>query len=140
MVGLREAHHRSEAVTEHGGALQSGAPLSVPEPERLEKQHMSKLTSISRKFRDARVSVVSQTGATLSTPAKGIEIILHTREGEAAPCCAEVDDLEGSGEHYAEIGLWFEGKTLVDSDGVFELPSQLVTWLRELGFTVEDED
>lgn len=49
----------------------------------------------------------------------------------------------------AEIGLWFEGDenhidlqfnelTLADYDGVFELPSQAIELLREVGFIVPE--
>jgi hypothetical protein len=36
------------------------------------------------------------------------------------------------------IGLWFNGNTLTDYDGVFELPKQLLDKLTELGYDVED--
>ena len=36
------------------------------------------------------------------------------------------------------IGLWFDGDTLTDYDGVFELPIQLLDKLTELGYDVED--
>jgi hypothetical protein len=41
-------------------------------------------------------------------------------------------------DFYEVIGLWFQGKTLVDYDGVFELPVQLLDWLTELGYNVEE--
>jgi len=34
-------------------------------------------------------------------------------------------------------GLWFEGKELVDYDGVFELPKQLVNFLIAEGFNMD---
>jgi hypothetical protein len=57
--------------------------------------------TIKRFFPDSEVAIVHQSGAQLSTPTRGVEIVLHTREKEQNPCCAEVI----SGEHYAEIGL-----------------------------------
>ena len=45
---------------------------------------------------------------------------------------------EVDGEIVAEIGLWFNGKVLVDYDGVFELPEQLITWLNEMGYNTEE--
>ena len=36
-------------------------------------------------------------------------------------------------------GLWFEGKNLIDYDGVYELPSEVIAGIRELGFTVAQE-
>ena len=35
---------------------------------------------------------------------------------------------------FEEIGLWFNDKTLTDYDGVFEIPHQSVTMLKELGY------
>lgn len=61
--------------------------------------------------------------------------MLHTREGEQEPCCAEVI----SGEHYAEIGLLFDGKELSDYDGVFFLPREIGTMLADAGFSVPEE-
>lgn len=34
-------------------------------------------------------------------------------------------------------GLWFDGKDLIDYDGVYTLPAQVATILRNQGFTVE---
>ena len=44
------------------------------------------------------------------------------------------DEATGGGEWYAEGGLWFEGKKLVDYDGVFSLPQCILDCLRENGF------
>jgi hypothetical protein len=38
-----------------------------------------------------------------------------------------------------EIGLTFEGKVLVDYDGVMALPAEAVKFLRDQGFTVPAE-
>lgn len=96
---------------------------------------MSERTSITRKFPEARVSVVHQDGTELTVATIGADIVLHTRQGEQVPCCAELD----SGGHYAEIGLWFEGKTLSEYDGVFCLPKEVAIMLTDLGFTVPPE-
>ena len=48
------------------------------------------------------------------------------------------DEESGGDEWYAEGGLWFKDKELVDYDGVFSLPHSVVTKLRELGYTCED--
>jgi hypothetical protein len=51
----------------------------------------------------------------------------------------EMYDLESGGEDwYAEGGLRFEGKTLTDYDGVFELPSQVTDKLKEWGYETEE--
>lgn len=36
-------------------------------------------------------------------------------------------------------GLWFEGKNLIDYDGTFELPKEVIEALRKLGFFVAKE-
>lgn len=36
-------------------------------------------------------------------------------------------------------GLWFEGKSLTDYDGVYELPAEVIAGIRELGYTVGRE-
>lgn len=36
-------------------------------------------------------------------------------------------------------GLWFDGKTLVDYDGAYELPAKVIEMLRTAGFKVDDE-
>lgn len=45
---------------------------------------------------------------------------------------------EEYGDEYGG-GLWFEGKNLVDYDGVFELPKEVIQALRDLGFYVDPE-
>ena len=49
----------------------------------------------------------------------------------------EVYDVESSGdEWYAEGGLWFRNKELVDYDGVFALPTCVLDKLDEIGINV----
>jgi hypothetical protein len=51
----------------------------------------------------------------------------------------EFYDIETGGDNwYAEGGLWFDGKELVDYDGVFSLPPFILDKLEELGYNVED--
>lgn len=38
------------------------------------------------------------------------------------------------------IGLWFDDDELIDYDGVFELPSELVVYLREQGYNMDYVD
>jgi hypothetical protein len=88
-----------------------------------------------RLFPGSEASIVHQNGTQLTSPAKGVEVIIHTRENERDPCCAEVV----SGDHYAEIGLWFEGRNLSDYDGVFFLPREVGELLNESGYVVPEE-
>lgn len=51
----------------------------------------------------------------------------------------EFYDIKTGGEDwYAEGGLTFENKVLVDYDGVFALPPFILDKLAELGYNVED--
>ena len=93
------------------------------------------ISRITRLFPHSEVAVVHQNGAQLSASSKGVEIVLHTRENERDPCCAEVI----GGEHYAEIGLSFEGKELSDYDGVFFLPREVGEMLKDAGYVVGEE-
>jgi hypothetical protein len=84
---------------------------------------------------DSSVALVHQDGSQLTEPSEGVEIVLHTRDNEYDPCCVEVI----SGEHYAEIGLLFEGKELSDYDGVFSLPQEVGEMWNELGYVVPED-
>lgn len=44
------------------------------------------------------------------------------------------DEETGGEEWYAEGGLWFEGKELVDYDGVFALSPSIIQILEENGY------
>jgi hypothetical protein len=91
--------------------------------------------TFTRFFPHSEAHVVHQNGAQLTAASKGVEVILHTRAGEHTPCCAELS----SGNHYAEIGLSFEGKELSDFDGVFSLPLEVGEMLKDAGYGVADE-
>lgn len=91
--------------------------------------------TVKRFFADSEVAIVHQSGAQLTASTNGVEVILHTRENEKDPCCAEVISVE----HYAEIGLWFEGKELADYDGVFSLPREIGEMLTDAGYLVPEE-
>jgi hypothetical protein len=44
------------------------------------------------------------------------------------------DEETGGDEWYGEGGLWFDGKELIDYDGVFSLPVCVINKLKELGY------
>jgi hypothetical protein len=48
------------------------------------------------------------------------------------------DESTGGEEWYAEGGLWFDGKTVTEYDGVFALPRTVVSKLIELGYDVSE--
>lgn len=92
-------------------------------------------TTVQRIFPHSQATIVHQNGSQLTAPSTGVEVILRTREGELHPSSAEII----GGEHYAEIGLSFEGKELCDYDGVFFLPREVGEMLIEAGYTVPEE-
>jgi hypothetical protein len=89
--------------------------------------------TLTRHFPNSTACLVHQTGTVLTTPSNGVSITLHWREGEA-PCSAELV----SGDHYADIGLEFEGKRLVGYDGVFACPLEVLTMLQDAGYDVSE--
>jgi len=91
--------------------------------------------TVTRFFPRNEAFLVHQTGAQLTATSKGVKVILHTREDESSPCCAELI----SGNHYAEIGLSFDGKELFDFDGAFYLPREIGAVLRTAGYLVSEE-
>jgi hypothetical protein len=51
----------------------------------------------------------------------------------------EIYDVQSGGEEwYAEGGIWFQGMTIVDYDGVFALPRCIIEKLREMGYDVSE--
>jgi hypothetical protein len=55
----------------------------------------------------------------------GIEWVVYNQEGDA--------------EFVEEIGLFFDGKTLIDYDGVFELPVEAAKLIRKAGYKVSND-
>jgi hypothetical protein len=89
---------------------------------------------LSRKYSDNYINTVDGYGNALTKSEKGVEVLLHWKEDEVAPRCAEV--FGESEDHYAEVGLRFDGVELVDYDGVFEMPSELAELLKANGLDV----
>ena len=70
-----------------------------------------------------------------------------TREQDAVEttftACIKADgngwfEIDGGNEWYAEGGLWFEGKTLTDYDGVFNLAAEIVELLERNGYNCNE--
>lgn len=49
-----------------------------------------------------------------------------------------IEWIVNDGQEVQNIGLYFEGKSLIDYDGVFELPIQAVELINKAGFLVDD--
>lgn len=73
---------------------------------------------------------VAGSGTVLARDRADAELLLHWRDDELTPCCAELvgDDLG------ADIGLQWDGNKLVDYDGVAEIPKEVVKALEDRGF------
>jgi len=92
--------------------------------------------TISKKFPNSQINMVNcSTGFPVTDYTNGLEVILYIKDNARTPHCAEVigDD---AFDHYAEIGLEFEGMELTGYDGVYALPSEVISMLRENGFIV----
>lgn len=51
----------------------------------------------------------------------------------------EYSDIKTGGDNiYAEGGLWFDGHELVDYDGVYELPVEILDKLESLSYDVSE--
>ena len=72
-----------------------------------------------------------------STPLPELNITINIFDAERGSF--ELYDEETGGEDwYAEGGLWFNGKDLIDYDGVFALPKVIENKLTEMGYNLED--
>lgn len=68
----------------------------------------------------------------------GVEIEINVRQHKADYASFELFDTEtGGDEWYAEGGLWFVGKELVDYDGIFALPTEIIDILEKKGYDCE---
>lgn len=56
------------------------------------------------------------------------------KDDNGVPCMIEWDCPEQ--EITEQIGLFFDGKSLEDYDGVFELPKEAIKLIRKAGFSV----
>lgn len=95
---------------------------------------MADYHSLTRSFPNSTARMVSQTGAVLAEDPKGLDIILHFAAGAVTPHCAE---LVGAADLYAEIGLEWSGRTLTGYDGCFDIPQEIETFLKDLGFAID---
>jgi len=88
--------------------------------------------TITRQFPSSTIGMIDANGVDLTPRSKGVTVELHLRDG--SPVCAEVYDTKtGGNNHHAEIGLIVEDGALVDYDGVFDLPVEVMSMFQELG-------
>lgn len=89
-------------------------------------------STINREFPSATIGMIDANGVDLTSRSKGVTVDLYCHDG--IPVCAEVYDTKtGGNNHHAEIGLIVEDGELVDYDGVFDLPKEVLSMCQELG-------
>lgn len=64
------------------------------------------------------------------------EMELFTNDNETP---TGIEWIVNDGEFVEGIGLWFDGRTLTDYDGVFELPKEAIKLIRKAGYRVPKE-
>lgn len=65
--------------------------------------------------------------------ANGVEVTLYSETPGGLPRMAEMS----YGQDTDHIGLWFEGNTLVDYDGLpGELPEEVIFMLKDMGYDI----
>ncbi len=89
--------------------------------------------TVKKFFPESIINTIDGNGFPLTEDKNGVWVEIHLRDGK--PICAEVysDDQE----EYADIGLSFSGMELEDYDGVFCLPNEVATMLKEMGYKID---
>lgn len=94
------------------------------------------MKTLKKFFPDSTIGEVHQDGTELSKMERGVRVEITIPDGARSSGCAIIHS--ESCNHYAEIGLRFDGKELVDYDGVFELPKEVSSLLKENGYKAEE--
>jgi len=85
-----------------------------------------------------KVDLILETSYGVIDSERGVEVEFSIRLGGDYGSF-EIYDIKTGGQNwYAEGGLWFEGNTLVEYDGVFELCSEIINKLNELGIDTSE--
>ena len=85
------------------------------------------------KFRSPINRETSYGQTRLTDDAESVIDLYFTKEGDKVTYVFaewDIPELEET-EH---IGMWFEAKAITDYDGVFDLPSELISYMETLGF------
>jgi len=94
-------------------------------------------TNVKRDFLNSTIGRVDGYGRDLEERSKGVTIDLRLKNG--VPSFAEVYDTTTEGQNfYAVIGLIVKNNILLDYDGVFNLPTELRTMLKELAVNLDE--
>jgi hypothetical protein len=94
------------------------------------------MTTKKFRFPASLINTVHQSGLNLTPSKRGVNVAIHAKPNEA-PHSAEVysDDCE----EYADLGLEFEGETLTGYDGAFDIPSEVLSALRMMGYEISED-
>ena len=99
----------------------------------------SNLIQHTAHFPESGAYTVHQSGERLSNISKGLTVNLFQQKTKPAPHAFEffTDDQM----QYASGGLWYEstneGTRIVEYDGVFNLPKEVIQMLKALGYQTE---
>lgn len=105
----------------------------MPPPVSFRKE-MAMSEMIAKKFfPKSMISTTDGGGNHLTQPKQGVWVELWKNEKQVI-CAAEV--YSNDQEEYVDVGLSVEDGELVDYDGVFSLPREVVAVLREAGVRV----
>lgn len=93
------------------------------------------MEKVSRFFPASTIGTVDQNGIDLTNRSYGVHVDLHSHAG-CPPHSAEVYNDDCS--LYADIGLEFDGNSLVGYDGCFDIPAEVLTMLNDMGFNTSE--
>lgn len=87
---------------------------------------------------EANLSLENSFGTLARQRGVKLEFSLGIHEGGATGWFEFYDTDTGGERWYAEGGLWFDGLVLMDYDGVYSLPQEILDKLNELGYNTEE--
>lgn len=102
---------------------------------------MNRIKIASKDFPKSSIGQISQNGVDLIPREMGVTVDIFSHEENGVPYSAEVyatDDSEYAEDYYADLGLTFEGNKLVDYDGCFELPNEVIEMLKSMGYDTSE--
>lgn len=85
-------------------------------------------------FSNSMINTIDANGISLTSPIAGVWVELFERNGNIVGAEVYSDNCE----EYASIGLFIEKNELVDYDGVFFLPKEVISMLKERGVKTEE--
>jgi hypothetical protein len=85
-------------------------------------------------FPDSFINTIDANGNNLTSLKKGAWVELFENDGKISGAEIYSEDHD----EYGEIGLFIENNELLDYDGVFFLPKEVISMLKERGINTEE--